>query len=255
MLTSAQVEARHSEAARAPYTVADAVHEYLADYSRRGGKGLSQTTFALNAHILPTLGAIRLDRLSRQRLTAWRNGLADAAPRLRSAKDATERKVREIDAADPDALRRRRATANRVLSILKAALNHAHQAGHVGSKEAWAAVKPFRGADAPKVRFLNDVEATRSVNASPPDLRLIVIGALLTGMRYGEIARLRVRDLNEDSGTACAGHHGSGRSAGVQGCGRQGSVSRRGCRSAPYKLPERPRARIFGDSSDPAKDG
>jgi integrase len=195
---------------RAPYTIADAIRDYLADYKRRGGKGLAQTQFAVDAHILPSLGPVRADRLSRQRLAAWRDALADAPPRLRSAGGAAGQNVRELDGADPDVLRRRRASTNRVLTILKAALNHAHQSGHVGSKEAWAAVKPFREADAPTIRFLTDAEATRLVNACPADLRRIVVGALLTGMRYGEIARLRVSDFNSDAGTVTVATSKSG---------------------------------------------
>lgn len=218
-MARAWASAQHHKAAgldperdsRAPYTVADAIQDYLADYKRRGGKGLAQTQHAINAHILPTLGPVRMERLSRQRLVAWRNALADAAPRLRSAKTATAPRAREIDTNDPDARRRRRASANRVLTILRAALNHAHHAGLIGNKEAWGAVKPFREADAPKLRFLSDVEATRLVNACPADLRWIVVAALLTGMRYGEIAGMRVGDLNLDAATVTVSTSKSGK--------------------------------------------
>jgi hypothetical protein len=60
---------------------------------------------------------------------------------------------------DPDAVRHRRSTANRVLTILKAGLNHARAEGMVtGSNDAWAAVKPFREADAAKMRYRIDDE-------------------------------------------------------------------------------------------------
>ena len=39
------------------------------------------------------------------------------------------------------------------------------------------------------------------VNACPADLRAIVVGALLTGMRYGEISHLRAENFNPDAGT------------------------------------------------------
>lgn len=196
---------------RAPYTVVDAIRDYLTHYRRRGGKGLAQTQFVVDAHILPALGAIRLDRLSRQRLAGWRDALADASPRLRVAKGATIQKVRAVDPADPDALRRRRASANRILTVLKAALNHAHQEGHGGNKDVWAMVKPFRDVDAPKISFLTDPEATRLVNACPTDFRQIVVAALLTGMRYGEITRLRAGDFNAESGTVTLATSKSGK--------------------------------------------
>jgi integrase len=39
------------------------------------------------------------------------------------------------------------------------------------------------------------------LNACPPDFRALVRGALATGCRYGELARLEVRDFNRDAGT------------------------------------------------------
>lgn len=208
--------AQHHKAAglddgRAQYSVADALRDYLVDYNRRGSKGLAQTAHAVDAHIIPALGTVRLDRLTRQRIRSWRDELVDAAPRLRTAKTATAQQFREIDPSDPDVLRRRRATANRVLSILKAALNHAHHLGRIPRSDAWATVKSFKGADAPKVAFLTDAAISRLVDACRPDLRRIVIVALLTGMRYGEIARFRVADFNPNAGTATVATSKGGR--------------------------------------------
>src|SRR5439155_21461176 len=92
-------------------------------------------------------------------------------------------------------------TANRVLTVLKAALNQAWREGRVSSDEAWRRVKPFRNVDAPVVRYLKEDECVRLVNASPDDFRPMVRAALLTGCRYGELVALRVSDFNPDAGT------------------------------------------------------
>ena len=65
--------------------------------------------------------------------------------------------MKKVEASDADAVRARRATANRVLTILKAALNHAFTEGHAVSDEAWRKVKPFRQADAPVVEIPDGV--------------------------------------------------------------------------------------------------
>lgn len=84
---------------------------------------------------------------------------------------------------------------------MKAALNHARAEGKVtGPADAWAAVKPFREADAPKVRYLLDEEITRLVNACPADFRDLVTGALLTGCRYGELAGMKAGDFDPQAG-------------------------------------------------------
>lgn len=61
-----------------------------------------------------------------------------------------------------------------------------------GAGDAWSLIKPFTEVDRPKIRYLIDPEAARLVNACPLDLRQLVMGALLTGCRYGELAALTV---------------------------------------------------------------
>ena len=112
---------------------------------------------------------------------------------------------------DEDSRRSRRATANRLLTILKAALNRAWQDGQVPSDEAWRKTRPFRGADAARVRWLSIEEATRLLNACAPDFRRLVRGALLTGCRYGELGRLEVGDFDAGSGTVLIRESKSGR--------------------------------------------
>jgi integrase len=85
--------------------------------------------------------------------------------------------------------------------VLKAVLNHAWREGKIASDDAWRRVAPFREAGAARVRYLERDECRRLVNASPEPLRAIVRGALLTGARYSELARMRVADFHRDSGT------------------------------------------------------
>ena len=102
-----------------PYTVADAIADYLADYVARGGKALATTKQAAEAHILPALGTMPVGRLTRDKLKGWHRALAASPARVRAK--AGERRHRDTE-GDPDASRRRRSSANRVLTILKAAL-------------------------------------------------------------------------------------------------------------------------------------
>ena len=178
-----------------PYTVADAVADYLADMKARGARSFGTSTTATKAHIIPALGNVAVPRLTRDKVRTWHRALATAAVRRRG-------KPQETDPTDADAPRRRQATANRILTILKAALNHARQEGRVtGPDDAWTLVKPFRGSDAPKVRYLSDDECVRLANACPPDFRALVTGALLTGCRYGELCAMRADDLDQQAGS------------------------------------------------------
>jgi integrase len=142
---------------------------------------------------------VPLDKLTKGRIVGWHQKIAETPPRLRT-RPGEAQKHREADAS-PEAVRRRRSTANRVLTILKATLNHAHREGLCASDAPWRTVRPFREADAARLRYLSDDEARRLTNACPEDFRALVTVALLTGCRYGELAAMIGEDFNPDAGT------------------------------------------------------
>lgn len=193
-----------------PLTVNDVLEAYFQDQAKKRKKGLDRARLAAAAHIRPKLGNVVVGRLTRDRLRGWHHELAEAPPRVRSGKGKT--KAREVDPHDEDAQRRRRSSANRVLTILKAALNFARTEGiYAGSNDPWKLVKPHAEADAPTVRYLQADEITRLCNACPPDFRELVTGALLTGARYGELAAMRVSAFNPDVGTLAIPRSKSGK--------------------------------------------
>jgi integrase len=182
-----------------PHTVADALAEYRADYLRRGGKAVDRLDWSAAAWIEPQLGPVDIAKLTKARIISWQQKIAEQPPRLRSKAGEAPRH-RTADSG-PEAVRRRRSTANRVLTILKAALNHSHREGRCPSDDAWRTVRAFREADAARLRYLSDQEARRLANACPVDFRALVSGALLTGARYGELTSMIVDDFNADAGT------------------------------------------------------
>jgi integrase len=196
--------------ARRPRTVGDLLHGYLAWLAdHRKPSTARATRSAAQAHILPALGELRLEALTAAHLKRWHEALATTPARLRTKRGAAQLRVRE--ATDEDAKRARRSTANRVLTILKAALNRAQQDGLLPSDEAWRKVKPFGRAEAARVRWLTKEECGRLLNACPPGFRRLARGALLTGCRYGELCRVEVGDLDADAGTLHVRDSKSGR--------------------------------------------
>ncbi len=181
-----------------PLTVAEAVADYLKAYDRRGGKAVYDTRRTAEAHILPSLGVVTVAKLTAGKITDWHHGLAEKRARART-KPGRKQNYRRAETGS-DAIRKRRATANRILTVLKAALNHAWKAGHVASDDAWRRVKPFRAVETARVRYLSEAECVRLVNACEPAFRQLVRGALLTGCRYSELVFLCAADFNPDSG-------------------------------------------------------
>jgi len=209
--SQAQVEARRwwleehrrdkglSAPRKGPYTVAQACDDYLEDYRRRGGRAVTVLSYAFTGHVLPKLGTVRVDRLTTVQLQDWHRSIAEQPRRLRTRPGAAQNYV-PLDQSDPEAVRQRRATANRILNFFRAALNLAWRNGLVPSDDAWRRVKPFRGVDAPVVRYLDTEEIIRFLNACSGAFRDLVHLALLTGCRYGELCRIKVGDYNRDVG-------------------------------------------------------
>ena len=115
----------------ASYTVDRAIRDYL-DWlaAHRKPEAVKVARWTVEAHILPALGAAPLASLTPAKLRAWHEALASAPARLRTGKDAPTRRTR-VPAASAEQRRARRSTANRILTVLKAALNRAWHAGHV----------------------------------------------------------------------------------------------------------------------------
>jgi integrase len=192
-----------------PITVTAALEEYFTAYVRRGGKSLNRMRSYVRTHIESELGNLPLSKLTRKRLEQWHGDIAKSQPASRGKlnQPAVPRKTsRQFDA------RKRSATANRVLTILKAALNHARNEGHVASDAAWDRVKAFRGVDFARQRYLSDDEGKLLVAACSAHFRKLVMAALLTGCRYGELCRLTCEDFNPDSKTLLVGESKSGKS-------------------------------------------
>jgi integrase len=188
-------------AAAGALTVKGALDLYLADLAHRG-KSVQDPKYRIDALIGPELGAIPIEELTTEQIRAWHASLAKSAGR------------RTQNGDDGEAQRRRRSSANRTLVILRAALNLAFREGRVPSDAAWRRVRPFQGVDVARVRYLSVPECRRLINAGGGNSGFgrLLQAALQTGMRYSELARLRARDFNPDSGTVTVHKSKSGKS-------------------------------------------
>lgn len=200
--------ARSAAGKAGPLTVKSAIETYL-EFLETNRKSAQFSRYAANAFILPQLGTLEADALTTDKLHKWHVALAKTGARIRVKKGDEQRFKEEVDTSEYQ--RRRRSTANRVLTILKAALNKAWRDGKVTSDSAWRRVEPFENVDAARVRYLTLAEASRVINGCAPDFRRLVRGALETGARYGELSVLDVSDFNPDSGTIAIRQSKSGK--------------------------------------------
>ena len=192
-----QAALAHKPQAAGPLTVRQAVEDYLGHLDGRGGT--YDARVRAEAFIYPSLGEAKVKDLTTAQLRAWHAALAKMPPRVRSGRDEPRRHA-EPDESD-EGQRRRRSSANRVLTILKGGLNYAFREGRLASDLEWRRVRRFKGVEAARIRSHTVAEAKRLVNACQGEFRSLVLGALETGMRYGELGRLRVSDFNPEGGS------------------------------------------------------
>jgi integrase len=174
-------------------TVRDAMARYI-DFKRSSGQPVDDLKSRNEVRILPELGDLVVSELSADDLRKWLATMAESPVQYRPK--AGKPQYRPAPKNDEEK-RRRQASANRVLNILKAALNHAFDEGHVSNRDAWGRrLKPFKKADAARLRYFTIAEAKRVINACGADFRPLVRAALESGCRYGELTRLEVADFH-----------------------------------------------------------
>jgi integrase len=171
----------------------------------RSKAAIKDATYRIEAFIRPALGEIEVASLTAERLRKWRDELSKAKPRVRSVKGETRHNGKPHDS------RARKASANRIFSTLRAALNLAFRAGKLPSDAEWRKVENFENVETARLRYLTLTEARGYINACPDDFRRLVQAALQTGARYGELGRLTVADFNPDVGTVAIRQSKSGK--------------------------------------------
>ena len=165
-----------------PLTVERACERYVEHLrSRKGERAAREVEGRARRHILPVLGARRAADLTADELRRWHAGM--------------------VRGGDDEGRRRSRDSANRVLTILKAALNSAFRDGLVGDDRAWRRVGAFAGVGEARKVILGDPELQALILACPPGLRELVAAGAWTGARLGELTGARVRDLDADAAT------------------------------------------------------
>ncbi|HSR00121.1 MAG TPA: tyrosine-type recombinase/integrase [Sphingomicrobium sp.] len=167
--------------ARELVTVADACEAYLAEKPGSIAEGVFRRNVYPDA-----IAKVKLDKLRRHHLRAWRKRLEDTPARLTRTKTGKQRtKVRS------------KSTVNRDMVPLRAALGQVLKPGAPNTDAAWQeALRPFKGADKRRDLYLDKIERKRLLDACEADAASFVHALCLLPLRPGALASLRVSDFD-----------------------------------------------------------
>ena len=145
----------------------------------------------LRLHLVPRLGELPLDRITYAVIEDLKIALANT-----DAQNA-ERKERAVTRVDGEPHRKLSAkTINNCLTVLRRLLVVARKRGLI---ESVPEVEWLR-TEKPEFDFLDFEEADRLLDAAVGEWRTMILVALRTGMRQGELRALRWQDLDLNAG-------------------------------------------------------
>jgi len=176
-----------------PYLVGHALKAYLEWY-KENRKGFSSAYYTSRSALFEYFWDMPFSDLTSTSIRRWMFQQSNLPPRIRT-KNGEKQNYHPSLEGDFDFVRRRRASVNRYLHILRAALYQGLERGMVGNDAAWISVRGYRGVSRVKVNFLEIDEISKLIANCPPDLAQLVTGAVLTGCRLGELRRMTVGAL------------------------------------------------------------
>ncbi len=148
------------------------------------------------------LAAVALQKLTRPQVEAWRRKLEKTRVVVNPYADADDQVTRE----------RSKSSVNRDQTALRAALNHAHDVGHVTSDMAWrVALRPIKNADGQREAYLDRAQRRALIAQAPADVAQFLTGLSLVPLRPGALAGLTVAQFDRRLGVLTIGKDKSGR--------------------------------------------
>lgn len=175
------------------FTVGDAMHSFVEWKRISAARTYFETTLSLiNHHIIPRLGHLPVEELSQPVFTQFCIDILETAPKR--GRGNVEARVR-LEDIDHERLRKRKKTLNTVIGLLRTAIEMSWENGDVDSELYWRRLRRVPHADTPRQFFLTRAQAKRLIATCRPDLAVLVQGALYTGCRVSELARLKARDV------------------------------------------------------------
>jgi len=178
------------------YTVGHAMADYLewSKLARSPGGHYNNLTL-MNYHLVPHFSAIPIECFNAKDLQRLAVKVLERPPKR--GFESTPAKV-DMSSLSTDEVRKRKRTFNSLVTILRMVFRYAWESGHLQSERSWKCLNRVSVNHQPRTLFLTRKECVKLIEASNPALRQLVLAALYSGCRVGELGAIRVEDVAAD---------------------------------------------------------
>lgn len=175
------------------YSVGHALKDYC-DWTRlsRSSGGHYNNLVLINHHLIPTLAHLPLEQFNASHLRDLAKHVLETPPKYGFQAALPKQAIEDLSS---DELRKRKRTFNSLVTILKMAFKHAWDNAVIETERPWRCLKRIPVNHSPRTIFLDRAECSRLLKECTPALRKLVLAALYSGCRVGELGHLKVCDV------------------------------------------------------------
>lgn len=177
------------------YTVGHALLDYT-EWTKiaRSEGGHYNNLMLINHHLAPKLIHVPLESFNARYLKDLAIQVLETPPKqgFSAIRPFVDPKCLSVDE-----VRKRKRTFNSLVTILRMAFRHAWDNGYIESERPWRCLKRVSVVHSPRTVFLTREECRVLLMHCTPALEKLVMAALYSGARVGELGRLTVEDVGK----------------------------------------------------------
>jgi len=147
----------------------------------------------INYHLVPRISHVPLAQFTGENFQKLAVDVLETPPKFGRDDPKIRNKIQDLSQEE---LRKRKKTFNALVSVLRGSFEIAWEHGHLETDRSMRSLRRLPNVDRPRVVFLDRSECRSLLDASHPDLRVLILAALYTGCRANELTAMQVGDFS-----------------------------------------------------------
>lgn len=178
------------------FTIAHAIADYLEWKQLTNKASYVQSLLSrINYFILPEFGTLAVDDVDGEMARRLIRKVLETPPIHEQHAYGAKWDILKLS---PEQLRKRRKSANAIITVMKHAMRMAWEDHKTQNERSWRVFHTIRNVDQPRVLHLSRSEVRQLLSGCSPELGRVIRGLLYTGCRFSELMGLVAADVGRD---------------------------------------------------------